>query len=114
MKKIINGKLELVCNAATPLVCKNLFGLDVLTFFENVDEKETAGKIETLEKVTYVMAMQAIKPLPEVLTMKEGFLEWLAGFDFDEMTEKIIPEAIALWVGSNKGTVELKNPEGPR
>lgn len=114
MKKIVNGRLELSCNAATPLVCKSLFGIDVLSFFEKVDDVETSEKVETLEKIAYVMAMQAIKPLSETLTMKDGFIDWLAGFDFAEMTQAIIPEAMELWVESNKGTVASKNQGAPQ
>lgn len=117
MRKIVEvgaGQIELSCNAATPLACKSLFGIDVLRFFENVDGIDTSTRVETLEKITYVMAMQAKKPLPEVLNMGDGFMEWLAQYEFGEITQTIIPAAMALWVDSNTASVTGKNQVGPR
>lgn len=117
MKKIIDtsaGQLEMSCNAATPLVCSNLFRINVLEFFEKIEDLDTSDRVEKMEKIAYIMNLQATKPLSETLNSRDGFLEWLAKFEFAEMTQKIIPEMMELWVETNKSTTESKNPASPR
>lgn len=117
MKSIIEtgaGQLTLSCNSATPLVCKHLFGLDVLKYFEESSKMPASEQIEILEKITYTMAIQAEMPLSEALNAKEGFLEWLSKYDFDDMTENIITKAMDLWVKNNQTSSVAKNTVGPQ
>lgn len=112
----VNGEeIQLECNAATPLVVKRIFGVDILTFIEQSGQYVSGDQIEILEKLTYVMTLQAKMPLRDVLKeTAEPFLEWLAGFDLIEMTDMVLPEAMQLWTASQKTSSDPKNAAGPQ
>lgn len=117
MEKIItiNGKeLKMHCNAATPLLCKRIFKMDLYSYFSDVEDMGAGERIEGAEKMAYTMCLQAEKPLSEALNGKESdFIEWLAGFGFDDITT-IIRSATEMWGENNKTSSTEKNEQGPQ
>lgn len=74
----INGKeVELVANAASPYLYRQIFQED---FLRKIQEKEPDTDI--MQRMGYVMAMQATKSTAEVLKLtQKDFIEWLCDFD---------------------------------
>lgn len=73
----IDGKdVEMLANAASPYIFQNLFHED---FIKETQKAEPDFHI--MEKMGFIMAMQACKPTDQLLKLKmEDFFEWLAGF----------------------------------
>jgi len=113
MRKVIetsHGEVVLECNAATTIVGKKIFGFDFLDFFQNVEGITMGERMEKFEMVGYTMKVMAEKPLKEAMqTDSDGFVEWLAGFDFEEMTNIILPEVSNLWMSNQKTSSNPKN-----
>lgn len=112
----LNGrKVVLECNAATPIVGKKIFNFDFINFFNTINDMAFGDKLEQFEKVSFTMAMQAEKPLAEAMNSTEAdFIEWLAGFDFSDLTDKVLPLATEMW-GANQTTMSTpKNAKGPQ
>lgn len=117
MKRIIDlgeKQVALEFNAATPFVVKRMFDFDIFRFFKDSDGMDVFERIPNLEKLTYAMAMQAEFPLREAMEKGDGFLEWASGFDFDEMTGKLVEAAVDMWLHGNKPSSEPKNGQGPQ
>lgn len=112
----VDGRVvRLECNCVTPLVIKRMFKLDFMTFVSNMDDYNAGDQLEKAEQAAYVMAIMAEHPLREVLDMSaDGFYEWLAGFDFPDMTGIIIPAAMELWAQDKRTSSTPKNPDGPQ
>ena len=74
---ISNIDVEMAANAATPFVYKNLFHEDLLVEFQ-----KTEPAPDIVMKLGYVMAMQALKPTKELMSLTlEGFYEWCEQFE---------------------------------
>lgn len=114
-REVIVGdkKVELVYNAATPFVVKQMFNYDIFKFFANSDSMDVWERIPKLEQLAYAMAMQAKMSTREAMEAGEGFLDWLDQFEFDEVTKDLIDATVDMWVNGNKSTSEAKNPQGP-
>lgn len=112
--KVGEKTVVLVFNAATPFVVKSMFNFDPFRFFKESSEMDVLDRIPSLEKIAYSMAMQAQFPTKESMEQRDGFLDWVAEFEFSELTEQILPVATEMWVLGNKTTSEPKNPEGPQ
>ena len=112
----VNGrKVALECNSATPLVMKRIFKFDFMTFVSNMSDYDIGDQLEKSEQVAYIMALMADHPLRDVLNMNaDGFLEWLAGFEFVDMNSIIIPAAMELWTGNSETSSTPKNADGPQ
>ena len=75
--KIGNQDVEMVANAASPYLFKQLFHDD---FLIKVQEKEPEPDL--FVRMGFIMAMQAKKKTPDLLKLKfEDFLAWLEEFD---------------------------------
>lgn len=110
-----NGTVELVCNAATPYVVKKIFGVDILTALANIESEETGKKIEVLEQMAFTMAKQAKMSTREAMDINpDQIIDWLAAFDFDDMTDNIVSVALDLWMFSGKAQSQEKNPSDPQ
>lgn len=118
MTKIIEtsiGPVPFGSNAATPILCKAVFKIDIFKFFEEVAENPADVNAETMERIAFVMAASMNHSTREVLTMGEDeFLAWLMQFEFTEMIKGIIPKVMELWVESNETKIEQKNQAGPQ
>ena len=102
-------------NAATPILCKAVFKIDIFKFFEEVANNPADVNAESLERIAFIMAMSMKHSTREVLAMGEDeFLTWLMQFGFSEMIQDIIPKVMDLWVESNESKVEQKNQAGPQ
>ena len=107
------GMLELTSNAATPFVAKKIFGVDMLNFLTTVKQEELGTNIERFEQIAFTMAMQSKMTTREAMNVSaDALIDWLAMFDFDEMTDKIISKALDLWNMSSKSKSIPKNPAG--
>lgn len=73
----IDGKdVEMLANAASPYIFQNLFHEDFIR-----ETQKAEPDFHIMEKMGFVMAMQACKPTDQLLRLKmEDYLEWLAGF----------------------------------
>ena len=117
MKKEVNAgdkKVVLVFNAATPLIVKQMFNLDPFRFFKESEDMDVFERIPYLEKLAYTMAMQAEFPTKDVMEKEDGFIDWVAQFEFTELTSDILPVATEMWVMGNSTTSTPKNPDGPQ
>lgn len=112
----IDGRVvALECNAATPIVGKKIFKFDFINFFNAINDMEAGEKMEQFEKVAFTMAVMADKPLKEAMNATEDdFIEWMASFDFPELTEQILPVAADLWGSNQKTMSKPKNANGPQ
>lgn len=111
----VNGKdVAMECNAATPLICQRIFGLDLFSYFETIGDISAGKQVDGAEKMTFTMCLQASKTLKEALSATEDdFLEWLSRYDFDEMTA-MITGATELWTKNNKTNSTPKNAKSPQ
>lgn len=101
--------IDLECNAATPFVAKKLFGIDLLVFFQNVNNYDVSEQTEIIEKMTFTMAKQAEMPWREVLNFKEeDYIDWLSGYDYEDMVH-VSMKATELWNISGKTASTPKN-----
>lgn len=109
------GPILFGSNAATPILCKAVFKIDIFKFFEEVAQNPTDVNAEAMERIAFIMAISMNHSTREVLAMGEDeFLAWLMQFEFTEMIQSIIPKVMELWVESNKTNVEQKNQVGLR
>lgn len=114
--------IYLECNAATPIIAKRMFDTDYMEFFSNIDSANLGNQTDKLMQFVYVMAAQALvqdkcKGMSEQLTAlskltENDYIEWLSGIDFNDMVEKVIPEALNFWTTSNKTNSKPKNAGG--
>lgn len=106
-----DGRLiELECNAATPFIGKKLFNVDFLRFFQNINDYDSAEQMELVQKMAFTLAMQGKMPWREVVKLtEEDYVDWLCGFDYEEMVDKIAIKAVELWNSNEKTASKPKN-----
>lgn len=104
----INGKdVELVANAASPYVYKQVFNEDFL-LATTKDEPDP----QLMEKMAYVMVKQAeISDISQLMKLSiEGFYEWLAGYDpMTFVNGELVQELTDFYFRQAKGTATPKN-----
>lgn len=105
------GEIELLANAATKYRFRQIFGLDLIDEFSDM-EAITPGRLsELLEMLTYTMKLQAEKAAEKGSI--DDFFVWLEGIAANEITEHF-DEIFAIYQGNQKTLSETKNPEGPQ
>lgn len=96
--------VEMTANAATPFRFKQCFGLD---FFQMSTETLTdAEAVDTYQRLSYIMAMQATNADLSKLN-EEGFFKWLEQFDSTAMIEAM-PDVAAIYAGNAQQIVSPK------
>lgn len=103
-------RVELECNAATPFIGKKLFNIDFLRFFQEVQTYSVGDQMDIIQKLAFTLAMQGKMPWREVITLtEEDYIDWLCGFDYDEMVDVIAMKAVEIWNSNGKTLSKPKN-----
>jgi len=103
----LNGRqVELSANAATAFRMKQIFDVDLMKVFMNVESDGGAETAAILPQLTYVMNCQAKKEDMNKLNF-ETFLLWCEDFDAFEITSKA-QDIIDLYLGNMKTTSTSK------
>lgn len=105
MARIKIGKqdVEMVANAATPILFKIVFKEDFFVVSQKVEEEEGLS-VDLFSKVGYVMAMQAKKKLPQLLKLTlEDYIEWMAQFETLDVALSV-SEIADIYAGNTKTT----------
>ena len=100
--------VELKATGSTMLKYRNWFGRDLITDFKTVQRsfengEEMSGEaFDIIAKLTYTMAKQADKGIPNDLE------EWLDQFDTFPISE-FAADVVMLWASSLQGKSTVKN-----
>ena len=86
--------VELVANGATPVLYKRVFRRDFLSSANKQDD------MDVYVELAFIMAMQAEKPLTELINALkyEDYLEWIESFGAMDVVEKVT-DIFALYQG---------------
>lgn len=94
-------KVEVVANAATPIIAKKIFREDILRALQN-DPEDTMRYFQ----LAYVMAQQAVKPASELMSgelTSEGYIEWLEKYEYFDVLD-FATDAIQVYQQTRKAT----------
>lgn len=115
MKKNVtlgDKSFDIECNAAVPIFCKRTFKINPMqAFTEMAESNDISEKIETLEKIGFIMAMTATKKLEDMYTLTElDFIRWLSDFEWDDIASEPFLNAVTeLWARDNAQDSQPKN-----
>ena len=100
------------CNAATPIICKRVFGMNVLSEFQKMNtDEEIDTKLETLGKIIFVFVKTAELGVMECMNLQvNDYVEFLSQFDYlDIADEQLINDITSIWIKNNKSDSLQKN-----
>lgn len=95
----INGRdIDMVANGATPVIYKRVFRRDFLATTQTED-------LDVYSELGFVMAMQAEKPLAELINglKYEDFIEWISEFEAMDLINHAA-EVFALYQAQAQGS----------
>lgn len=109
--KIGEQSFDIECNAAVPFFAKRIFRINVMKAFQELQDADDDEKLETLQKIGFVMYLAANKPTSEILGATEAdFFTWLSGFDWMELVSgEFMQKVAALWANDSKQESQPKN-----
>ena len=95
--KIGDKELTMVANGATPFLFKRVFHKDFLVAAQKKD-KDGDTDMDVYAQLGYIMAMQAEKPLADLVNAltADDFLTWIEGFEAMDLVS-VAPEIFALY-----------------
>lgn len=97
--KIGSYEVGMSANAASPYFFKQIFGQD---FFRESQKADFDSEI--FQKMAFVMAMQDIKTMPEMLKLnQESYIEWLLQFDPMDILNAV-GDIAEFYIGQKKTT----------
>ena len=114
--KIGDKTIAMTCNAASPVIYRQVFKQDLLVFLQGMIKARTKtnelpdGTGEMFSRLAYIMAMQAEKTTAECFRelSVDGWLEWLTEFAPLEI-EQAGPDIMNLYYATESTTSKAKN-----
>ena len=92
-------------NGATPIRYRMVFGKDLLSEFQNVDNNYSVA-IDTISELAFIMAKAAEKADMDLLN-KAAYVAWLEQFEPFDITNAA-EEIVELYMGNTVTTSEVK------
>ena len=108
--KVGEQSIPMKATAATALRYRHVFGQDLMTEFQKV-ENDTGLGMSALQQLAFIMACAADPEKDMNRLNEEAYIEWLDNFeplDFAEAAEDIID----LYAGNTKSLSEVKKKDG--
>lgn len=95
-------KVDMVANGATPFIYKKVFRRD---FLASTQKKDDEINFDIYTELAFVMAMQAEKPMAELVNglTYDDFLEWVTSFEAMDMVNHAA-EIFALYQAQAEGS----------
>ena len=103
--KIGNGTFPMSANGATPIRYRMIFGKDLISEFQNVNNNYSIA-IDTISELAFIMVKSAEKADMDKLN-KSAYVEWLEQFEPFDITNSA-NEIIDLYMGNEITTSEVK------
>ena len=108
--KVGEMSIPMKATAATALRYRHVFGQDLMTEFQNV-EQDTGLGMSALQQLAFIMACSADPEKDMSKLNEELYMDWLDNFeplDFADAAEDIVN----LYVGNTKSLSEVKKKAG--
>lgn len=114
--KIGDKTIAMTCNAASPVIYRQVFKQDLLVFLQGMikarqeSDALPEGTSEMFSRLAYVMAMQAEKNTGDCFRSLsfDGYLEWLTDFAPLDI-EQAGPDIMNLYYATENTTSKAKN-----
>lgn len=110
--KIGANDVEMLANAASPIIFRQVFHEDFLHEMQGITEKTGEKAVDLFSKMGFVMAMQVARPIAQLSTLCYGdFLTWLSEFEPYDLMNAIAGIA-TLYNNQELTTSTAKKEEG--
>lgn len=110
---IEDREVEMLANAASPILYRRVFQKDFLKLSTEVSAESGIEALGIYEEMGFIMAMQASKPQSALVSLNvSDYISWLSTFDNPYSVTKAAPDIATLYNSQELSTSTAKKVDG--